>query len=121
MTWVIRDGELVERGSMRDIMHVLERRGRPNFALPTPNLTRDAIAPVRSMNDGKVYESRSQLYESYRRGGVRILEAGEGPREREERITTREVGEAIAKVRQGYKPQLPAADHSEMPNAQERA
>jgi len=102
MTWIVRDGRLMERGSAED--HASRQRG-PRSALATPMLVRDHIGPVTSQLDGRTYESRSELYDSYRRGGVRIVEGGEQPTSpARSRISKAEVGAALQKVRQGYKP-----------------
>jgi len=105
MSWLIRKGRLLQRGSAEEIA---SRAEAPRGAFPTPRVVRDQIAPVQSQHDGKTYESRSALYRSYKAGGVRIVEAGEKPAEhRGEPITRDEVQRALAKVRAGYKPDLP--------------
>jgi hypothetical protein len=62
------------------------------------------------MADGKTYDSKSSLRASYRAHGMREMgndapSAPTGPAR--EKITCDEIGEAIAKVKQGYKPQVP--------------
>jgi hypothetical protein len=111
MTWIIRDGRLVERGSAEEIA----TRYRPQPAgLPCPMLIRDQLAPVKSMHDGKIYESRSALYRSYREAGVRIIEKGEPQLARNaiSDVKRAEVREALRRVRQGYKPRV---SHDDLP------
>lgn len=45
--------------------------------LPAPGLIMDTMAPVQSMLDGKMYDSKSHLRKTYRQAGV--LEVGNDP------------------------------------------
>jgi hypothetical protein len=42
-----------------------------------PQVISDSLPGVKSMADGKIYDSKSQLYESYKRHDVHIVEKGE--------------------------------------------
>lgn len=102
MTWVIRNGELIERGSLQDVRPVRQQSG-----LPCPMVRVDSMNGLQSMQDGKIYESRSQLYRSYADAGVRIFEKGEKPSAPErQKVTKAEVAAALNKVRAGYRPGL---------------
>jgi hypothetical protein len=79
------------------------RGQRSDFGCPM--LIRDDIGAVMSQLDGKYYDSRSGLYQSYKQGGARIIEAGEKPVEPElDRVTKADVHQALDMVKQGYKP-----------------
>lgn len=100
-TFVIRNGELVEKGGPFDI------RPRPaRSLLPAPMLNMDSIGDLRSMADGKVYSSKSALRRGYKAAGV-VEVGGEAPTrtlDNSRPVTKNEVGEAYRKVRAGYKP-----------------
>ena len=109
MSWIIRGDRLIERGSAEDFATRPERKAG---AYPAPQIVRDALDGVRSMQDGKVYDSKSALYRSYRDGGVRIVEPGE-PVEAlnpASDMGKADVREALGKVRAGYKPSLEMED-----------
>lgn len=100
-TFVIRNGELVEKGGPLDI------RPRPARShLPAPMLQMDSIGDLQSQADGKFYSSKSALRRGYKEAGV--VEVGNDapmtPRDNSKRITKAEVGEALRKVKSGYKP-----------------
>jgi hypothetical protein len=109
MSWVIRGEKLIERGSAEDYAT------RPQVArsgFPAPQVVRDALDGVRSMQDGKIYDSKSALYRSYREAGVRIVEKGE-PAEACNPLSDMrkaDVLEAVGKVKAGYKPRLEMED-----------
>ena len=46
-------------------------------SLPAPMLSLDAMAPVQSMLDGKLYDSKSQLRSTYKQAGM--IEVGNDP------------------------------------------
>jgi hypothetical protein len=101
-TFVIRNGELVEKGGPLDIRPVPARSH-----LPSPMLNMDSIGDLRSMADGKIYSSKSALRRGYKAAGV--VEMGSdaprsAPAPKRERITKDDIGRAIQKVKQGYKP-----------------
>lgn len=48
-----------------------------NAADRAPNIIKDSIAPMKSMADGKTYDSKSRYYESLKRADCRIVEKGE--------------------------------------------
>jgi hypothetical protein len=109
MAWIIRDGRLIERGSAEDLA---TRPTAARSGFPAPQLIRDALDGVRSMRDGKIYDSKSALYRSYRDGGVRIVEPGE-PVEAlnpASDMGKADVCEAVGKVKAGYRPSLEMED-----------
>lgn len=74
--------------------------------LPTPMLISDQLADVRSMHDGKVYDSKSRYYESLRRAGKVIVGNEQAkPRAQSERELDREIGQtvkdAVAQLKSG--------------------
>ena len=46
-------------------------------AMPTPMFSSDTMKPLQSMENGKMYDSRSEMLKHYRESGVRIVEKGE--------------------------------------------
>ena len=62
-TYVLRGGELVEKHLAPPL----------NVARDAPMIRPDGMAPIRSMADGRVYESRSLYYDSVRRAGCEIV------------------------------------------------
>jgi hypothetical protein len=47
------------------------------FDVVGPQVISDSLPGVKSMADGKTYDSKSQLYDSYKRHDVHIVEKGE--------------------------------------------
>ncbi len=62
-TYVLRGGELVDK---RDA-------APPGASAPAPMVRPDGMAPLRSMADGRIYESRSAYYASVRAAGCEIV------------------------------------------------
>lgn len=82
----------------------------PRSVFACPQIVRDDIGELRSMQDGKIYDSRSAYYQSLKDGGSRIIEAGEEPVAKDaqgDKITKHEIAAALNKVKQGYKPEAP--------------
>lgn len=105
VSWFFRKGRLVEKGSPEEIA-TRPQRG-PRGELPAPNIIRDQMPAVQSQADGRDYDSRSALYRSYKDHGVRIVEPGEEPvdyTQERPKVTKDEIGAALHKVKQGYKP-----------------
>lgn len=82
--------------------------------LAFPQVISDHLHDMQSMVDGQFYTSKSALRESYRRAGV--VEVGneidatvKAAAQKPERpkVTKAEIGAAIQKVRNGYRPRLP--------------
>lgn len=74
----------------------------------------DTIDAVRSMADGKMYDSKSELRADYKaRGlievGTDVSAAMQHAEIRPERpkVTKADIAQAVNKVRQGYRPNLP--------------
>jgi hypothetical protein len=102
-TWVYRNGEMVEK-HLAKFTDFLEKPSR-HSDLPCPYIQSDSIE-VRSMADGRVYDSKSGLRRSYKARGLVELgndaptEARPGKRPELGNV----VKEAYRKVREGYKP-----------------
>jgi hypothetical protein len=109
MSWIIRGDRLIERDSPEDIA---TRLSTPRSGFPAPKIVRDTMGAVRSMQDGKVYDSRSALYRSYRAAGLRIVEKGEPIEALNPMSDMRnsDVLKAIGKVKGGCKPRLEMED-----------
>lgn len=81
--------------------------------LTAPMLIRDNIPELVGQHDGKVYTSASALRRSYKAHGLE--EVGNEPMKgvdasaRRPKVTKDDVGKAIQKVRQGYKPTIGSA------------
>ena len=83
--------------------------------LPAPRVISDAMDAVRCMADGKMYESKSAMRATHAARGLievgndipatlkHATQAPERPK-----ITKADVAAAVQKVKQGYKPNLPA-------------
>lgn len=112
-TFVIRNGELVEKGGPLDIRPPVARSH-----LPTPMLQMDSMPDIQSHADGKHYSSKSALRRGYKDKGVVELgnDAPMTPRDNSKRITKAEIGAAIRKVKAGYRPAplVPESDTSWM-------
>jgi hypothetical protein len=113
MSWIIRGGRLIERGSAEDFATRPPGSGKAaRSAFPCPGVVRDALDGVRSMQDGRRYDSKSALYRSYHEAGVRIVEKGEptpalNPMSD---MGAADVHAALGKVKAGYKPSLEMED-----------
>jgi hypothetical protein len=81
--------------------------------MPAPMIISDHLHEIVGQHDGKVYTSASALRRSYRAHGLE--EVGTEPMhgvdasERRPKVTKDDVGRAVAKVRQGYKPEIGSA------------
>ena len=99
MTWVIRDGKLVEKTYA------------PSLArsdLPCPSIIRDGLLePLRNMADGRLYDSKRAMSAATKAAGC--IEVGNevpkvASRADPPPVSQSEVAEAYCKVRDGYKP-----------------
>ena len=101
-TYVWRDGELVEKR----LAGPPHPRGERADHFPTPQVIRDHIDAVKSMADGKTYESKSAMRRAYRDLGFEELgndaPTSHGPDPEPDPTDT--VVEAYKRVRDGYKP-----------------
>lgn len=68
-TFVYRNGELVPKA----IAMPLFERGPRNDLLPLPYVSLDTMDPMRSMLDGKLYDSKASLRATYKAAGVREI------------------------------------------------
>jgi hypothetical protein len=66
-TFVLRDGQLVERHRAPPPPQAGRRLGR------APAIRADGMDAIRSMADGRMYDSRSAYYASVRRAGCEIV------------------------------------------------
>lgn len=96
-TYVIRDGQLVEK-------HLAEPLHQGELA---PFVRADGMDAVRSMADGKLYDSKSAYYGSVKRAGCEIVgddRGGFGPRpEYRPRGIGRDIKTAIEKLQAGHR------------------
>jgi hypothetical protein len=83
--------------------------------LPHPMVISDSLDGLQSMVDGQRYDSKSALRASYKRAGV--MEVGNdidatlklaAQKPDRPKVTKREIHSALQKVKQGYRPNLPA-------------
>jgi len=114
-TFVVRNGVLVPKHAAGAILP----RG-PRAPFPAPYLNRDGIEPLRSMADGKVYESKSAMRRAYRELGYEEL-GNDAPRAVADAPPVdakAEVIEAYKKVRDGYKPPPLETDPEIAPQAE---
>ena len=99
--YIWRDGRLLNVTGME----YLPPRARSDVACPM--LIRDQMDPIKSMVDGKLYDSKSHLRRHYK--SERVIELGNdaptvASAPLRPRITKREIAAALDKVKQGYKP-----------------
>ena len=67
-SYVLRNGELVEKHGPLDV-----REPRQRSPLPSPMLIRDSIDDFMSMSDFKTYDSKSAYYQSIKQAGLEIV------------------------------------------------
>lgn len=99
MSWVIRDGKLVEK---------IRELPTARSSLPCPNIIRDGLLePLQHMANGKFYDSKRAMEKADREAGC-ICVGNESPK----RLAPdplppfkEDVIQAYQKVKQGYKPQ----------------
>lgn len=105
-TFVYRDGELVPK-------HLAPRapRGPRSDTIAAPYIALDTIDPMRSMLDGKFYESKAELRRTYKSAGVREIgnETEAAVKDAYQRMPSKPAAkadliEAYQMVKQGYKP-----------------
>ena len=101
-TFVLRDGELVPK----HLAGPLFARGERSYAVPRPMLIRDDQPPLKSMADGRIYESKSAMRRGYRERGYEELgnDAPTSYAAAPEPDPASDVIEAYKMVRDGYKP-----------------
>ncbi len=104
-TFVLRDGELVPKHLAPPIMS----RG-PRSALPTPHVISDCQDPLKSMADGRIYESKSAMRRAYRERGY--VELGSDAPTKAEPVdrpqVRRDLEDGLRAIKQGYKPEAPS-------------
>jgi hypothetical protein len=110
MKYIIHDGALRPWPEVAAL-----RRERARSALPCPYVIGDHLDDVQNPADGKVYDSKSEYYKAIRAAGCEIVGneaeamAEKGHIVRSE-VQGAEIGEALHKVKEGYKPDLGAPD-----------
>jgi hypothetical protein len=87
-TYVLRNGELTPK-------HLA---APPSQAGAAPMVRPDGMAPVRSMADGRVYDSRSRYYASLRALGCEIVADERAPFERRPELRSEGVGPDILRT-----------------------
>lgn len=101
IVFVYRNGEFVEKGGQLDIR---EQLARSQF--PCPMIITDTQDDIKSMADGKIYSSKSQMRKAYKQAG--LIEVGDqASTSSGKHITSnskKHVIDAYKKVRDGYKP-----------------
>jgi hypothetical protein len=106
MRYVIHEGKLKPWPEVARLR--LECSARS--ALPAPHVISDHLPGVRNMADGRVYDSKSEYYRAVKSAGCEIVGseaermANRGNVAKPE-VSRDEIGEALHKVKQGYKPQ----------------
>jgi hypothetical protein len=84
-TYVLRGGELVDK-----------RLAAPlHAARDAPMVRPDGMDPIRSMADGRIYDSRSRYYASVRAHGCEIVGDDRAPFERRPELRSEGVGRDI--------------------------
>ena len=101
MTWVYRDGKLVEK---------TYERHPARSGLPAPNVIRDGLAePLQHMSNGRWYDSKRAMEKADREAGC-VCVGNETPKPvpfEPPPITMDDVEQAYSKLEQGYKPSIP--------------
>lgn len=87
-TFVLRDGVLIER-HLAPPLHASDA---------APNIRADGMDPIRSMVDGKVYDSKSAYYGSVRRAGCEIVGNERAPFERRPEYRSEGLGADISRA-----------------------
>lgn len=113
-SWVYRDGELIPKHEAPPLIP----RGSRSSAVAAPYITCDGLGlhGVRSMADGKFYDSKSTMRRHYKQAGVREignevnahLKDIQDRRPQKPKVTP-EFRQAFDMVKQGYKPPPPPA------------
>jgi len=102
MTWVFRNGEMVEKTG--PVINPARS------SLPCPNVIRDGLSePLQHQANGRWYESKRAMEKADREAGCVCIGNETPPPSRPElpEITMADVEKAYAKVEQGYKPTIP--------------
>ena len=87
------------------------RRERARSSLPAPSIIRDGLDNVRNPVDGRTYDSKSAYYQAVKAAGCEIVgneaEKMASVAPARSNVGGDEVGAALHKVKQGYKPDIP--------------
>lgn len=107
MKYVMFEGELRPWPEVAAIRAF--RTGRSS--LPCPSIISDHLDGVKNPVDGKTYDSKSEYYRAVKLAGCEIVgndsAAMAGASTARSNVPKEDVGEALRKVKQGYKPELP--------------
>lgn len=104
----------IDVGEGRSVYRRIDREERKRSELSAPMVISDHLHEIVGQHDGKVYTSKSALRRSYRAHGVE--EVGTAPQrpidasERRQRVDKADIGEALQRVKQGYKPMVHGKD-----------
>jgi len=98
VTWVYRDGHMVEKGYAQNLAR---------SDLPCPNVIRDGLPePLRHMANGRFYDSKRAMEKADKEAGC-VCVGNEAPKQVAPEPMPAwkdEIVEAYEKVKQGYKP-----------------
>lgn len=109
---------IFEQGELRPWPEVAQRRRLRALgalsSLPAPYVISDHLDDVQNPADGKIYDSKSEYYRAVKNAGCEIVgneaeKLMESPAARSD-VQSDEIGAALHKVKQGYKPDLGAPD-----------
>ncbi len=105
MKYVFDDGKLKPWAEV-----AAARRVRARSSLPCPSIISDHLDGVKNPVDGKIYDSKSSYYQAVKAAGCEIVgneaEKMVGPSPARSNVGAGEIGSALHKVKQGYKPEL---------------
>jgi hypothetical protein len=100
MTWVIRNGEFMEK-------ELVINPARSNLACP--HIIRDGIDPLQHMADGHMYDSKRAFEQATKQAGC-VCVGNEPIQNQSSEMpdigpVAKDISEAYVKVRDGYKPE----------------
>lgn len=103
MTWVYRNGRMVERSSDEDFSGSSARS-----SLPCPNVIRDGMDPLQHQANGRMYDSKRAMARADKEEGCICIgnEVQKPTAPGKPELTRDDVGRALQKVRAGYKPAI---------------
>lgn len=107
----MREKFVWDAGGLRPWAEVAaSRRVRARSSLPCPSIIRDGLDNVKNPVDGKLYDSKSAYYQAVKAAGCEIVgneaEKMVAPSTARPDVGRDEIGAALNKVKQGYKPEL---------------
>jgi len=105
MRYVMHEGQLKHWAEVAAARRA--RAARTRSSLPAPMIISDHLDGVKNPVDGKLYDSKSAYYQAVKDAGCEII-GNESPRRpyAAPDVKAEEIGEALHKVKEGYKPDL---------------